>query len=125
MTDDEYRKTKEKIQKVWDKWFKPLGLGWYRVDVEWSQYQNEDNPRTKAQTSSNWQYHTARIIFYVPEFLDDDQEDIENTVVHEMSHILCAPIQDFRDDQSREITEHTVTTVAQALQWAREVGKKD
>lgn len=122
MTDTEYKKEKARIKKVIDKFFKPLGFGWWVVDIEWDRERNEDSPSQTARTASNWQYRTARITFVVPVCAEQTDEELENIILHELSHILAAPIQDFRDDQSREITEYTVTNIAHALAYAYKAG---
>lgn len=123
MTDKEYKAEKARINKYWDKWFRAIGLSWWTVDKIFERELNKDSPSQAATSSSNWQYRTACITFVVPVCAEQDDEKLENVVVHEMTHILAAPIQDFRDDQAREITEYTVTTIAQALMWARLAGE--
>jgi hypothetical protein len=125
MTDKEFNAQQKRVKKVWSKWYDALGLSWYRIDRYWNRSRNEDCADEVANTATNWQYRTAAITFNLPACVDLDDDKLEEVIVHEMSHILVGPIQDFRDDQAREITEYTVTTVARALIWSREAGKKD
>lgn len=125
MTDKEYRKQKARVKKFWGKWFNTLGLHWWGIDLYWQRERNEDEPSELGHTSSNWQYRTAAVTFNIPVVAEINDDKLEEAVVHEMTHILVAPIQDFRDDQARDITELTVTTVARALIWSREAGKRD
>jgi hypothetical protein len=125
MTDKEFNQQKKRVQKFWNKWFKTIGLGWFRVEVHWNRLRNEDYPDEVAHTTTNWQYRQAAVTFNLPACVDLNDEVLEEAVIHEMSHILVGGIQDFRDDQAREITEYTVTTVARAILWSREAGSED
>lgn len=124
MTDKEYKIQKTRVQKFIDKWFKPIGMGWWQVDMEWNRIHAEESPTTIAITNCNWQYRTGRIEFFLPTCADLNDDQLEEAIIHEFCHILVAPLQDLRDDQSREITEHTVTTLARTIIWARLAGGK-
>lgn len=124
MTDKQYETEKRRVRKLWEKWFRPIGMGWWQVDLNWSRVREEEEPATAAMTTTNWQYRTASVTFYLPSTSDLNLEQLEEVVVHELSHILCGPIQDMTTDERRDITEHTVTTIARAIIWAREAGEK-
>ena len=124
MNDKQYEKERRRVRKLWDKWFRPIGLGWWQVDLNWARERDEDEPATAGMTTTNWQYRTASVTFFLPATLELDDEKLEEVVVHELTHILCGPIQDMSSDERREITEHTVTTIARSLIWAREAGEK-
>lgn len=124
MTDKEYRDQKARVKRFWDKWFTTLGLGWWVVDLYWERSRDEEHPSQLGETSSKWQYRSAAVTFNLPEIATVDDDRLEECVVHEMVHILVNGIQDIRYDQSTEITEYTVTTVARAIIWARQAGEK-
>lgn len=123
MTDKEYRSAKSRVEKLIEKWFKPIGMGWWQVYIDYNRGYS-DELTTIAITNCNWQYRTGHIEFFLPVCQELNDEKLEEAIVHEFCHILVAPIQDLRDDQSREITEHTVTTIARSIIWARQAGGK-
>lgn len=125
MTDKEYREQKRRVQKVWDRWYTPLGMNWWRIDCNWEREREEDSWHTIGKTYCNWEYRTANITFYLPACVDLNDDKLEEAIVHEFVHVLAMPIHDCRDDQAREITEHTVTTIARSLIWAREAGERE
>lgn len=125
MTDKEYREQKLRVRRFWDKWHDAIGMGWWRINLTWDRARDEESPNQLAVTSSSWQYRTGHVTFNLPECAAVDDETLEETVVHELCHILLAPIHDGRDDQAREITEFAVTSTARAIIWAREAGHKD
>lgn len=124
MNDKKYREQRARVEKLWDKWFTSIGMGWWQVDRTFEREHKEDSYDTIAETFCNWQYRTANITFYLPVCADVDDDKLEEAIVHEFAHVLLAPLQDFRDDQAREITEHTVTTVARSIIWARRAGEE-
>ena len=124
MTDKEYRDQKARVRKYWDKWFSSIGMGWWQIDLNWERDREPDSWNTIGMTHCNWQYRTGDITFYLPACVDLTDDQLEEAVVHEFVHILAMPIHDMRDDQARDITEHTVTTIARAIIWARQAGEK-
>lgn len=124
MTDKQFEKERRRVRKLWDKWFRPIGMGWWQVDLSWARERDEDEPATAGLTTTNWQYRTAHVTFFLPSTAELNDEKLEEVVVHELVHILCGPIQDMSTDERREITEHTVTTIARSLIWSREAGEK-
>lgn len=126
MTDKEYRAQKARVQKYLDKWFKTVGLGWFRVDMEWCR---ETDGETAARTHSSWQYKTATITWYLPHLAKYEDDTVEETVVHELCHVLLSGLaqnQIDNDNQlSDQINEYTTSLVAAALKWARAAGEDD
>lgn len=125
MTDKEYREQKKRVQKFIDKWHKTLGMGWYRIDLEWDRARAEDYPNEAAITEWQWQYRTASITFRLPEIALLNDEKLENVVVHEFAHILTGAMVQNQPDENRQLMEYSTENVARALIWAREAGKKD
>lgn len=126
MTDKEYREQKARIQKLIDKWFKAMGLGWFHVDMVWCRERNKDSPDTSAITTTSWQYRNADIQWFLPVIADSDDDFLEGIVVHEFTHILLAPLLmvDKQDDLPLQ-HEYATECVARAIQWVREAGQKD
>ncbi len=126
MTDKEYRHEKKRVKKYIDKWFKTMGLGWYRVDMVWNRARDESNPRTAARTTTQWQYRSATVEWYLPSIADDDDDYLEGIVVHEFTHILLAPLLlvDREDDLPLQ-HEYATDSVAQVIGWARKAGQND
>lgn len=126
MTDKEYREQKKRVQKYIDKWFKVMGLGWFRVDMEWSR---EPDGETGARTYSQWQYRSATITWFLPHLAKYDDDVVEHTVIHEFCHVLLSPLaqtqQDDGNGSGNQINEYATETVASAMEWVREAGRKD
>lgn len=122
MTDKEYEKQKARVKKVLNRWL-TVGFNWWNIELEWNREKDEDSPSQAAQTHTMWQYRDVNIIWNLPVIKNQTDEELETIVVHELSHILIASIQDFSNDDKREMTEFATTNVARALQWAAELKK--
>ena len=128
MTDKEYAKQKKRIRQLIAKWH-GTGFGWWRIDYEYDREVKEsDNEVIRncvADCSTSWEYRTALITFYMPVVARQSDEELENQFVHEHAHILIGAIQDFSNENARQMTEYATECVARALVWAREAGAKD
>lgn len=126
MTDKEYKEQKARVKKYIDKWFKVMGLGWFRVDMEWAR---EHDGETGARTLSSWQYRNATITWFLPQLAKYEDEVVESTVVHEFCHVLLSGLaqtqQEDDNNSGNQINEYTTELVASAMKWVREVGKAD
>jgi hypothetical protein len=128
MTDKEYNELKRKLSKIVRVWSHKMGLGWYRIDIKYvndfAYDKNTDTRDVAATTKSDWQYRQALITFYMPKLAPSTDEELIETVVHELAHVLISPIEDFTDDSVSQMTEYTTTCVANALLWVHKGVKK-
>lgn len=128
MTDKEYREQKKRVRKLFDRWMKPVGMGWFHVEFEWGRALNEDQPREVMKTEVTWEYREVTFIVRLPACVALSDERLEHIVVHELSHALTGGFMaqlDLSNDAINQIMETTTENVANALLWAREAGKKD
>jgi hypothetical protein len=126
MTDKEYDKQKARVQKLINRWFETMGLGWFHVDMVWNRERDYKVHTTAAKTTTSWQYRNAIIEWFLPSIADSDDDFLENIVIHEFVHILVAPLLmvDNEDDLPLQ-HEYVTECVARAIGWAREAGVKD
>lgn len=112
---------KARVNKYLEKW-RPAGFGWWRVDLEWDRGSHDDcdTQRRLASCKINWEYRAATISFVLPALVSLNEEELEETVVHELAHLLIASIQDYSDSNTRQLTEYAVTCVTRALLWTNQ-----
>lgn len=125
MTDKDFKAQKKRVLDFWNMYFSEIGMGWWAVELNWSREREESSPDTIALTNASWEYRNGNVTFFLPKCAEISDDQLEEAVVHEMVHIIAEGIHDLRDDQSREITEYTVTSLARAIVWARRAGRKD
>lgn len=126
MTDKEYKEQKRRIEKYLKKWFRVMGLGWFMVDMIWTR-ERDSTPNVAARTTSSWQYRTADIEWFLPVFINQSDDKVEQTVVHELVHVLLSGLFQNSDDNNSvaQINEYTTELVSAAIMWTREAGAKD
>jgi hypothetical protein len=127
MTDAEYAEQKDRIIALSDKWLKPLGLGWWdiRLTFQRSGYmepKQNTRDRSVAKCDCDWRYGHAEITFNMPLVAEQNDDDMENIVVHELMHVFLNEMrwarQDGQDDIDHE--ERVASTLTKALLWLRE-----
>lgn len=135
MNDREYRRQKRRVERVFDRWRAPLGLGWWRVGLVWSRERDRVRPDTDvaangvevtaARTTVSWPYREATIEFFLPALEDVSDERLEYIVVHECMHILVNEMR-WVDGGADNIEheERVVTDLAKAFRWVRDAAEK-
>jgi hypothetical protein len=137
MKDAEFKVQKDRLTKLQDKWIQPLGLRWWRVNFAYSdQPLKSDAPDGRtcfAQAMVDWEYLNATITFDMQAVADEkDDEQLEQTFVHECCHILVNEMRMWADSEmpsekhheAMKHEERVVTQLANAFIWAYEAGIK-
>jgi hypothetical protein len=126
VTDKEYNTQKKRVQKYIDRWLTTLGLRWFRIDFVWEREHDGD---CAARTLSSWQYKDATVTWYLPKIASISDDLLEQTVVHEFTHVLLSGLAqnaiDRDSDYANQLNEYTTEIVSNALSWAREAGRRD
>lgn len=127
MTDKEFKAKKKKIYKIFDTWSDRMGLGWYKISVNWKVGDAPDKGggyHVAAEISSQWMYRTADLTIWIEEF-PDDEKGIEKIIVHELCHIFVNPL---RSQSSKkydfDLEEYCVESLTSAFLWTYEDGIK-
>lgn len=118
MKDAEADVQKARIKKLMDKWM-PAGFGWWKIDVEYNRgtVDGKEGSSKNASVYEMWEYRSATITFNLPAIATHNDDDLEETVVHELAHLLVGSIRDYSTDERRQMTEYAVTTITRALIW--------
>lgn len=129
MNDRQYRDQKARVSKYVHKWRDILGLWKDRINIVYERRHHSDRSHTNAECWASWQYRNHRVVFYLPEIAEiKDESEVEETVVHELTHILMHPATGDSTNKSSievEVMEYAVQTVAYSIIWAYNQGKKD
>jgi hypothetical protein len=136
MNDKEYAAQKARIQTLSDKWIVPLGLKWWRVNLEFNRDVTGDHGNGRcavAETMVDWHYLLATITFNIPAVAEQADDELETMFVHECCHILVnemrmwAPknIDADKNDEAMHHEERVASTLANAFIWTREAGARD
>lgn len=117
----EARRAKQQLQEYITRWkcIVPPGVSVRHVFIDSDAGEGEES--TLANTVPHWEYHRATIKWYLTCVAGTDAKQVEEAVVHELAHVLCAGMESlFRgsnggNPKEHAIAEHTVETVTQAL----------
>ena len=136
MTDKEYEFQKKRIRRLIKKWIKPIGLNWWKIDIEYDRGIRDDNSNpayspkvvkgkwvTMMETNCDPYYLKANIVCYLPDVARIEDEELEETFLHELMHIFLSPM---KSKQKAKEEELVATKLAQAFIWSKHVkhGKK-
>src|SRR6266704_788775 len=135
MTDKELAKQKRRIQILADRWLRPLGLLWWRIDIE---YSREPIPTVdpdwvcNAKCTAKWEYLRATLAFSMPNIADHDDQELERIFVHECCHALVnemrmwgpPKLSEQELDEAMKHEERVVCALTAAFLWTRKDGQK-
>ena len=129
MNDAEYEAQKERVQALFSKWVKPLGLGWWTITTEWDRQFKNSEPKSTPygknekncpmDCSASWKYGTALIVCYLPAITTLTDTELEWAVVHELMHIMVNECRVGGDDWL-DHEERVCSTLAKAFLWLRD-----
>ena len=135
MNDKEYEKQKKRVNKVFNKWRTPLGLGWWRIDLTYSRETSAGGELVYAapsiggkftcamEVTCDFYYKTAIITFYLPTIQFISDQVLDRYMIHELMHIHLKPMQ--HPERAKE-EELVATSLADAILWTIEaVNKKE
>lgn len=123
MNDKEYRHEISRIGKL-KKWKNILGLWAWEMQVEFDRVgESFDNIGITARCFADWKYQNLTIIWNIPAVANLDDAGLEYAMVHELTHALIDPLAPA--DEEDNIDEFVATTVAKAILWSRDAGRKE
>ena len=103
---------RQKIVDYTKEWQRLLDLDHFTIGISFVNGYKPDDSDTVAETSCYWQYRTAEITYYLA--LAKRTADIELVVIHELVHILVAPMADACKGK-RQQCELAVENTARAI----------
>lgn len=130
MNDGEYEQQKERLRALAERWIKPLGLGWWQIDLIYARDDYElpagsssDRAHSLAHCSCDWRYADASITWNMPLVKEQSDEELQRYFVHELGHIFVSEMRWARDNDHDGLDheERVVTTLAKAFLWLREI----
>lgn len=72
---------------------------------------------TVAECNTLWEYQSADITWYLK---GHEDMDVENVAVHELTHIILAPIQEHVPRKHEKISEWVTESIAKAIIRAKD-----
>lgn len=121
LNDKEWEKQKKRIAKVFNKWIKQIGGGWWEITTAYDQAVEGDS-EFAAYVKVEWQYRLATITFNLNIIEQISDEKLDYVMLHEFAHILVNEMREMKDHERFEDAvaheERVVHDVANAIIWA-------
>lgn len=96
-------------------WTTKLDLGWLTIKNLYSESFHDEEASLVAETESDWEYRQGTTTWYLPRVAGLTDETLENTVIHELVHILVSPIESEIAERYDKQAEFAVESVARAI----------
>jgi hypothetical protein len=136
MTDAEVERQTGRVQRLIDWWGEELGIrACWKVHYKFIRESCRDEPEAAMETFVRWQYAHATFSVFLPAAEEQDDEELENMVVHEFMHLLLNEMRPLRDksdpvtsalwEEERCHEEHAATTLARAFIWVRDKARNE
>jgi hypothetical protein len=127
---------KKVIQAAVVKWKPLMGLGHWEIHTCWyrraKDIPKEFRPRKKRNYRGakmwvrvDWEYLEAWVNVNLPECVDDDDERLEHTIMHELAHVVVNEMREWAmhpSDHAMKHEERVVETLACAFAWTETRG---
>jgi hypothetical protein len=101
---------KRNIEKTVARWQTVMDLGFITVH----NYFSDEDPAQTAEVITNWEYREAAIMWYA-KARQLTQEELDQCVVHELGHIIVAPMSDHLPAKHIKLEEFCVESIARAV----------
>lgn len=128
--DSSYRRERKRIERLAEKWLKPLGLLWWHVKISYQRTPltgaNPNAPSdwvSVARCEVSWAYQDVTLTFVLTETEDMTDERLEYAFVHECSHALVNEMRGTPEGECSPHEERVVTHLARAFVWVFEAGE--
>lgn len=103
------------IEKTVNRWQTAMNLGFITVH----NYFSDEEVEQTAEVITSWEYREAAIIWYNTHAKQLTQEEIDECAIHELGHIIVAPMSDHLPNKHRKLEEFVVTSIAKAIMGVR------
>jgi hypothetical protein len=102
-----------KIEGYLKYWLDKMSFTEWTYNIDYEALQNEDNSSINAAIVPQWEYQHFNLKFYLPNLVNHGDKELENTVIHELSHALVNQME--RPSTRRVDVETVVTNLSRIL----------
>jgi hypothetical protein len=109
------KKEIQRVERTVSRWQTVMGLG----GVTLSNYFSDEESSSIAEVVTAWEYQQAGIIWFSQNVIELSQQELDEAAVHELGHILVAPMSDHLPEEHHKLEEFTVTAITKAILGVR------
>ena len=96
---------KKRINDLFDTYNRLFGLDWLTIKMKFRTA--NDDTRVAAETTADWEYRQASIVWNLSVTTTMTDEDLSATMIHEIVHVLNAPLYKSLTDKVQD-SHHTL-----------------
>lgn len=104
MTDDEFDVMSEKVEGLITLWKPFFGIENWRVNIHFYRGAIPGNEDAAGCCHSLWEYLDATLEFNLAELAENDDEQLESVVVHELLHIIVDELKTKKGSPERVVS---------------------
>lgn len=126
MTEKAFKRQKKRIQKCLRHWKILLGLGVWRIDIEWYDGRltetrtNDPHSTVLADIHVSWEYLKATMRVNVEAVSKLDDEQLDELIIHELLHAVVNEMRNYSADDGIYHEERVVSTLTSVIGWVRD-----
>lgn len=80
---------------------------------------SDSESKNIAEVVTNWEYREAAIVWYNNQIRTLSQDELDSAAVHELGHIIVAPMSDHLPNKHHKLEEFVVESIAKAIMGVR------
>lgn len=111
----------KRVERTVKKWQTVMDLGFISIYNHFS----DTESKNIAEVVTSWEYREAAIVWYNNQIRTLSQDELDSAAVHELGHIIVAPMSDHLPNKHHKLEEFVVESIAKAIMGVRnEMGNK-
>jgi hypothetical protein len=127
VTEKAFKRQKKRVQKYLRHWKILLGLGVWRIDVEWydgrlteTRGGHDSRDTVLADIHVSWEYLKATMRVNIEAVSKLSDEQLEEVIIHELLHAVVNEMRNFSADDGIYHEERVVSTLTSVIGWVRD-----
>lgn len=100
-----------RVERTVAKWQTIMDLGYMTI----ANYFSDEEAEQSAEIVTSWEYRQAAIIWYSENIRGIEQDELDQIAIHELGHIVVAPMSDYLPEEHRKLEEFVVEGIAKAI----------
>lgn len=124
MNDEETAVQKARVEALYERWVKPLGLAWWDWEIVWHRGDIPGQDGAMFNIHVRFEYQDITLDVCLPKVEKESDKHLERAFCHEVGHVFTIPLKDAASrnvdqDAMHFIEEHQASAIGSALQWLR------
>lgn len=125
MNDEQAEVQKARVQALFDRWVKPLGLAWWDWELVWHRGDIPGEGSAMFHIQVRFEYQDITLDVNLPCVEKESDKHLERAFCHEMGHVFTIPLKYAASlrvdgDAMNMLEEHQSSAIGSAFVWLRD-----